>query len=131
MRFLIATLIILFHTTSFAKWQFLGTVVNEKGDSDQYYDDALIKKGNFPKIWILKNYKNGFRDEDGDVYFSEKTLYEFSCKEREYRLVNMTQYSDNLGKGKVTYTTSEKYLPKWRAIVPDSIVSVWHGIICN
>ncbi len=127
MKYLFALTIILFHATSFAKWQYIGTI---EGRED-FYDDVPIGKGNFPKLWILKNYKNGYRDSGGDVYFSEKILYEFSCREREYRLITMTQYADNFGNGKIIYATSPNYQPKWIEIPPDSIPSDWHKIACK
>ena len=109
----------------------MGTVENSKGDRDEYYDDDPIGKGNFPKIWILRNYQKGYRDDSGDVYFSEKILYEFSSKEREIRVLTMTQYADNFGKGNVVYTTPASFQPKWRPVTPESTSSVWHKTVCK
>lgn len=117
--------------SAFAKWQFLGTVSDEQGDRDEFYDDTPIGKGNFPKLWILRNYKKGYKDSAGDVYFSEKNLYEFSCKEREYRNRSMIQYADNFGQGNIIYNTSSNYQPKWYSIPPETTVDAWYKIVCK
>jgi hypothetical protein len=129
MKYLFALTIILFHATSFAKWQYIGHLSEE--NRDEYYDDAPIGKGNFPKIWILWNYKKGHRDKSGDVIFSQKSLYEFSCRDREVRLINMTQYDDNFAAGKIIYSTASNYKPKWDEIPPGTIVSDWYKIVCK
>ena len=131
MKYLIVATIVFFQATSFAKWKFIGTETVDQGDVEEYYDDVPLGKGNFPRLWILRDYKNGYRDSGGDVYFSEKILYEFSCREREFRLITMTQHADNLGIGKIIYATSSNYQPKWRAIPPDSIAKKWLQIACK
>lgn len=122
---------VFFHTGVFAKWVFLGTVTGPQGPRSEYYDDTPIGKGNFPKLWIMRNYEKGFKDEQGDVYFSEKNLYEFSCNDNQIRLVSITQYSDNFGKGNVTYTTSSNFKGTWKDITPETTVSVWKTTVCK
>ena len=131
MKYLIAVSIIFIHATSFAKWQFIGTVPSDRGDREEYYDDVPIGKGNFPRLWILRDYKNGYRDSGGDVYFSEKNLYEFSCKDREIRTLSMNQYSDNFGGGNIIYSTAQNFQGKWTVIVPGATASDWYKIVCK
>jgi hypothetical protein len=131
MKYLFITFLIIFHSASFAKWHLLGVTKDAYGDREEYYDDELIGKGNFPKLWILRNYKQGYKDPQGDVYFSSKNLYEFSCSDRQIRNLNITQYSDTFGKGSIVFQTSPGYKNQWSEVLPESISMAYYSVVCK
>lgn len=89
-----------------------------------YVDPASIKKkaDNKANMWVLDDYEALQRSQGGHYYNSQKTLYEFNCKENKFNIRAIVSYSGNMGKGDVVHMGdfSEDDGSPWMAIVPNS-----------
>jgi hypothetical protein len=72
-----------------ARW----TKVAETNDTIYYIDFKTIRKTpSGYRVWELKDYK---KSNTGG--WSTKTLYEYNCKEEQYRHLDATYYSSHMG----------------------------------
>lgn len=109
----------------------------EIGHSDAYTayaDPATIRKsGDRVKMWSLYDYKKALVSHGGDKkpYLSQKTQYEYDCKQGQKRMLAYSLHSGNMGTGDVVVRNSEPYKEigdseKWWPVVPESMAqSVW------
>ena len=101
------------------------------GGSDefiQYVDRATIRrKGNLVKMWDLKDYKT-VRTVAGDSYLSDKAQQEYDCKEEKKRVLAFTNFSGQMGSGKVVYSDNDP--GKWVPIYPGSNGEMLWEIAC-
>ncbi len=83
-----------------------------------YANPATIrKKGNIVKLWTLTDYKVAKRLSD-KKYMSSKEQYQYDCKEERSRLLTVTAFSKNMGKGEVVGTGGPT---EWDSVMPDSL----------
>ena len=87
-------LLILFSSTSFAKWE--GGYLSDDGKMSLYYDNESIDI-NYPlfRIWSLMDFKSPINKNIS----SAKILTEYNCEESQRRVAHMISYSKNMGKG--------------------------------
>ena len=124
MKLLIAVLLAVFSTGAMAGWTYL--ISSEDNAFDVYIDKTTIRKrGNVAKMWELMDYKAPREEADGKSYLSNKSLAEYDCVEIRVRLLALTHFSDNMGKGQVT-STYQYDDSKWVDIAPGSVnMSNW------
>lgn len=84
-----------------ADWVLFGAgEATNKGIQTSYYDSSSLRKNNnFIKVWTLTS--NSIHREFGD--FSDKSLHEHDCKQERFRILNITAYSEQMGKGSVIF----------------------------
>ncbi|CAM8620180.1 hypothetical protein MCEMAEM21_01059 [Oxalobacteraceae bacterium] len=112
-----------------AEWTYVGD--NDGGRAQIYLDLPVIKRGNFPQMWLMRNYASGYRDQLGDVYFSEKVLHEYDCVSKQIRSLQIVQYSGTLGSGRVIYSSSSSYNDPWRYVAPSTEGALRIDIACG
>jgi hypothetical protein len=96
-----------------AEW----TQVGATDTSTVYADAATINNsGNTAKMWHLLDFKVMQSRPYGLAYLSQKTQQEYDCKEARERTIEFQHYSENMGKGDVTHTSSE--LADWKPVLP-------------
>ena len=118
MKPLIAVLLAVFSTGAMAEWTYLTS--REDKTWDVYIDKTTIRKrGNVAKMWALKDYKAP-QKEVGGSYLSDRLLYEYDCVEVKVRHLAITLFSDNMGKGQVTFNHQYDN-NKWADIAPGSM----------
>jgi hypothetical protein len=124
MKLLIAVLLAVFSTGAMAEWTYLTSP--EDNAFDIYIDKTTIRKrGNVAKMWELKDYKAPQYVADDKSYLSQKALEEYGCVEVRYRLLALTRFSGNMGKGQVIF--NHQYDDsKWKDMEPGSMgMSKW------
>ena len=123
MKPLIAVLLAVFSTGAMAEWTYLTS--REDNAFDVYIDKTTIRKrGNVAKMWELKDYKAPQKEPDGS-YLSDRLLQEYDCVEVKVRHLAITLFSDNMGKGQVTF--NHQYDDsKWVDIPPGTVnMALW------
>ena len=91
--------------------------VDHETDTSYVDRDSIRKTGKTMKMWVMRDFKRP-KLVAGASVLSAKALYEFNCDDPQLRTLDWTEYSGNMGSGKVLRTG---YGPEeWRAVRPDS-----------
>lgn len=94
-----------------------------------YVDQTTVKrKGDMSKIWTLTDYANAQKDM-GEKYLSTKDQNEYDCKQMKWRRRAASQYSKNMGAGKLVY--SDSYTTRWMPVPVDSGVEILLNFACK
>jgi len=94
-----------------------------------YVDQTTIMKaGDRVKMLTLVDFKTVIRS-GGQAYRSSKTQHEYDCKENQWRLLNFSYYSGNMGAGEMIFSDTEP--GKWEAIKPGSGTKKRWNIACG
>jgi len=108
-----------------AEW----TVEGRNEELTLYVDRATIRKnGNFVKMWSLVDYKKA-KVIGGKSNLSQRSQWEFDCKEEKSRGLAITNFSGQMGSGAVNYTDSDT--EKWVPVAPGSGDELLWKIACG
>ena len=125
-RLLLITLLLLSSGPAYAEWVEIGTT--DEGMTLYVDPETVRRKGNLVKLWQLLDFKI-VQTVDGDSYLSTKRQSEYDCAEKRRRTLAFTWFSDNMGRGKPVYSSSEA--GKWRPVAPESVGQFEWKIACN
>lgn len=108
---------------AWADWEPVGG----SGDFTAYADRSTIRRSaSTVKMWDLADYKRKRKNADGSSYLSTKRQYEYDCQEVTSQGLYFARYTDNMGRGEVTNTSSDAER-KPTPVVPGSVgMSLWH-----
>ena len=123
---LMMPLVLLSNGPVYAEWVLLGTA----DDGTHFYvdRDTIRRKGDLVKMWALFDY-NAIHTDPGGSFLSVNMQKQFDCAEERARLLAFTDYSGNMGSGKVVYSDSDER--KWEPIIPRSINQALWQIACG
>jgi hypothetical protein len=115
----------------------------EKDSNDETrtnrHTPVIIKTGKKVKMWSQKNfispqvlYSNGnlVKTVNDKTLMSGKEQMEYDCKNVQYRLLNISYFSEKNGQGGVVYKDAYPDAA-WRLIAPGSIVESLWKIACG
>jgi len=106
-----------------AEW----TAVAETPGGSFYLDYATLRKdGDHRRVMQLDNQKQ--RQPEGEL--SSIVLAEFDCKGKRSRMLELTNYADPMGQGKVLFRTGKDLVSPWAPIVAGTAVSLLAGAAC-
>ena len=126
-RLILITLVLLSSSPAYAAWVEIGG--NDQIGMTTYVDPGTIRhKGNLVKLWQLNDFKT-VQTVDDNSFLSTKKQREFNCAEERTRILAATQFSGNMGTGKVVWGNSNEQ--KWEPVVPDSIGQTLWEFACN
>jgi len=126
-RLLLITLLLLSSTSAYAEWIPVGG--NDPIGMTTYVDpDTIRRKGELVKIWQLNDFKT-VQIVGENSFLSAKKQREFNCAEERTRILAATQFSGNMGTGRVVWGNSNEQ--KWEPIVPESIAQTLWEFACN
>ena len=125
-------LIMLFFLSSgpvFAEWVEVASTID---GMTAYADPATIRrKGDLVKMWYFWDY-NTIQTVAGNSFLSEKDQSEFDCAEERTRLLAVTKFSGNMGRGQVVYSLSfDSAESKWIPVSPQSIEEALWKFACR
>jgi surface-adhesin protein E len=104
-RLFLAGIIALISTPVLGEW--LEVHVDVEAGQTVYVDlDTIRHKGDLVEMWALYDYKKA-QSTGRDPYMSRKVLLEFNCMMELRRMLAVTEYSDNMGSGKVIYSSNK------------------------
>jgi hypothetical protein len=122
----IAALMTLFSTSALAEW----TLVDSNNDYDTHVNLSTIRRiGNKAKVWSLTDYKTIQKEIDRPPYLSSSIHRGFDCEAETHSFLYRTDYSDNMGGGKVTSNLVMGHIDY--PIQPDSISEAFWKIACG
>ena len=124
-RLLLFTLVFLSSGPTYAEW----VVVREEQSAVTYIDpDTIRHKGDVVKWWELVDYKN-VQTVAGSSFLSVKIQMQVDCAEELIRMLAMTEFSGNMGEGKVVL--SDSTADKWEPVQPASIGHTLWKLACR
>ena len=126
-KLLLALLIILITTNSYAEWKFYDL---SKTGGKHYYDNSSIKR-NGDKVKVM-HYANFSQDNELAKITkmgSARVLYEIDCVNKTREILEFKAFSKMDLKGKMTDSMNPS--PKIENIVPDSIGAVLMKLVCK
>jgi hypothetical protein len=94
-----------------------------------YVDPAtLFRAGDKAKMWHLVDFNNVQTKPSGKRYISEKSQYEYDCKEDRARLLNFLAHTGNMGRGGMV--EGDYRAQKWEALPPGSLLAHLRKFAC-
>ena len=113
-------------SSAMAEWVAVGS-----SEIDTLYVDPSTIRGadNRAKMWALNDYKVTQRVDEHEPFKSEKTEYEYDCKEQQSRLLYFTSHTGNMAEGEVV---DYNIVPgEWTRFPPGSALDVLWKIACG
>jgi len=89
---------------------------------------TISRKGNKVRVWDLMDYRT--TPDRNTPYLSTKRQTEYDCKELRSRLIFISAYSGNLGKGEIVNTATNTS-SDWTPIVPESVGEILWRVACR
>ena len=124
-KLLITLLLAVLSTSAMAEW----VPINDDDISTYYVDPATIRKaGNKVKIWGMTDSKT-MQIYEGKYYLSNKSQFEFDCKNETSTSVAELSFSGNMGSGQVVTSSSKRSGPM--PVSPGSIGEFVWKIVCG
>jgi hypothetical protein len=121
------TLLVLRSEPASAEWVEYGG--NAQTGITVYLDpDTIRRKGDLVKMWSLDDYK-AVRTVEGTSFFSSKRQTLFDCVEERHRILAFTNFSGNMGDGKVVFSDSPE--SEWHPVEPGSITEGLWKFACG
>jgi hypothetical protein len=115
MKRLITALLILFSPLTQAEWKF----IEESDDGMKIFMDfkTIQRNENTIRIWLKAEFKSS---PSKPAYLSSRSLVEYECREKKFRSLTWTNFSDNQLQGKVVDKDTPSN-PAWVYAPPESI----------
>lgn len=103
--------------------------VGSNENTSIYVDTATIHRaGNMAEMSHLTDFSTPNKDM-GEYYKSTRDQNEYDCKEAKWRRRAFSEYSKNMGAGKVVY--SDSFTARWRPVPPDSGIEILWKFACT
>lgn len=105
-----------------ASWIWVGATDN----ATYYLDSVTIRKdGNFRTVWEVQDLKQ--RNKQGVM--SNRSLFEYDCKNERSRLLSFASHSEPMATGKVLFSDDEP--AKWSNSEPGTVTEVILTFLCT
>jgi hypothetical protein len=127
-RLLLIALLVLSTGPAYGEW--IAIDQNTQLGLTTYFDpDTIRRTGDRVKMWVLHDFKT-IQTIDGDSYLSIKGQREYDCAEERERAITFTQFSGNMGSGKVVLTALDERR-KWEPVQPGSVGQTLWNFACD
>jgi hypothetical protein len=126
-RLLLATFLFLSSVPAYAEWVAVGG--NQDAGVTVYIDPGTIHRtGNLVKVWHLNDFKT-VQIVKGNSYLSVQAQHQYNCTENRERILALTKFSGNMGRGKVVYTDAHE--GQWRPVGTGSVIHALEKLACS
>ena len=102
---------------------------NDQVGMSLYVDlDTIRRRGDKAEMWALYDYKDSQTRRSGDPYSSRKVQSEYNCTEKVKRLIDVEEFAEHMGNGKVVHKQSYIFStqqPRWTPINSGGGESLW------
>jgi hypothetical protein len=123
MKKVIGLFLILFSVNSFANWTFVSSTADNT--LSVYVDFSTKKKvGGYIRVWSLMD-----KNKTSEKVRSFIVLEEFDCSLDRNRVIQMSSYSEPMGKGNVINSLGGNN--PWNYITPGSVEARKFRMVCN
>lgn len=128
MKKIILTLLsVLISSSAAAEWTRLGGGLD---GSDIYVDfDTVRRNGDKVKLWTMQDFKPG-KNKPKPKELSNKSYWEFDCKQELARIPGITIFSGEKGTGNIVASNYNPNEP-WAPLPPDSIGQMVFDMGCE
>jgi hypothetical protein len=121
----LACVLLLVSSPAWAAWKSVG----EEESGTSYADPAsIVRSGGTVTMWSLLDYK-AFQRMVEVGYFSQKSLVEYDCSEKQTRGLLVSLHAEHMGEGKVIYADESPH--EWEPLVPDTMGEVLWKFACK
>jgi len=104
------------------------TQASESEAGTGYVDrDTVVRSGDNVKVWELTDYR--VVPDKNNPYRSVKRQFEFDCKDKRLRVLSVTAYSGQMGKGETVNAATD--VSVWVSVKPSSVGDILWTIACN
>jgi hypothetical protein len=122
------TILLLSSGPAYAEWVFVTS--DAKIRASMYIDpDTIRHKGNVVTQWELMDFDT-MQIRGGSSFLSVKIQKEYDCAAERTRGLAMTEFSGNMGKGKVV-SSADLGEQRWSPVRPDTFGETLWGLACN
>ena len=125
-RLLLTTLLLLSSGPAYAEW--VEIAATDYGMTVYVDPDTIRHEGNLVKMWELFDHKTTQTIGVG-LFMSLKDQREYDCTKERFRVVTFTQFSGNMGSGKLGYSNSDE--TKWIPVAPQSLIHTLWKFACS
>jgi len=109
-------LLVLSSGPAYPEW--VQIIKTEEGVTTYADPDTIRRKGNLVKMWELLDYET-IQTVIRISFSSSKEQREFDCSAERVRMLAVTYFSGNMGRGKVVWSDSDEQ--KWHPVQPESV----------
>jgi|GEM_PF-1839106 len=130
MKQLIIVLLMALQSNAWADW----VALSKAGNSDEYfYDDSSIQRsGRTARIWVLTNFRDPKKHQDGYVYVSSKEKLLYNCDDETRSTLYLMHFSEKDAEGKVLRKGNvPQHTIEFRAVPKDSVNAKFMKIACG
>lgn len=123
-------LLVLSSAPTYAEWAEVDKDYFSPGLGTIYIDpDSVQREGNLVTVWQLVDFKAMQGGRSPTRFFSTKTLKQFDCGEKRFRLLAFTEFTDGMGTG----ISDHGYVDKnnWLPVEPASVSQALWEMICD
>lgn len=124
-RVFLITLLMLSSAPAHAEWETIGTLE----DDTIYIDlDTIHRKEDLVEISVLSDFNAAKHLQDGSRYRSVRLLLQYHCIEQRFRLLAVTLFAGNMGKGVMLDDVAKE--GTWRPIPSDNVSQQLMELVC-
>jgi hypothetical protein len=130
MKQLTLVLLLLATANAWADWTLVGEGEIKEGRLTVYADRETIgRAGDFAKMWSLFDFSIPQLLRGKREYRSVKFQKEFDCGQRQFRVLSLDWYADNMSRGEPIASTSVD--SEWKPVSPGSVDEAVWGAACT
>lgn len=124
------TLLVLSSVPAHAEWVAVEKDYLSPGLWTIYIDPGTIRReGNLVTVWQLVDFKTMQGGRSPTRFYSTKTLKQFDCVEKRFRLLAFMEFTDGMGAGIPDYGYVDK--DNWLTVEPESVNHALWEVICG
>lgn len=127
-RLLLIILLLLSSSPAFAEWVMVSDDSDEAGLTVYVDPDTIRRNGDLVKSWELLDFKT-VQTVAGNSFLSTKAQDEYDCAEERMRNLAITNFSGNMGRGKVFSNKSGG--DRWHPVGPESLGQRLMEVACR
>ena len=126
-RLLWLTLLVLSSGQGYAEWKPVYEI-NDLATTVSVDPETIHRKGDLVELWVMYDSTITQSGRRGPLR-STKTQVEIECEARRVRILEVTDFSGNMGSGKAVYSNSDKQ--GWEPVQPGSVVYALWNVACG
>jgi hypothetical protein len=120
--FLMMASLLLIATPAWGAWE---EIARREGQALLIDPETIRADGSLRRVWTMCSYA----EPNADGALSSKSLIEYDCAERRYRILTISTHTECMGEGKTLHVEAAPD-PWWRGIAPDTVAAKIISQVC-
>lgn len=121
--FLMIASLLLLVTPAWGAWE---EIARREGQALFIDAETIRGDGNLRRVWTMCSYA----EPNADGALSTRSLVEYDCAERRYRILTISTHTECMGEGR-TLRVEAAPDPWWRGIVADTVAAKIIAQVCD